>query len=143
MQLVFYNSNLKKDSAIHLAVVDCLLSIIILPYELRSTQPAKCKSTGLIFSLCGFSFSFFFQGKAGSPGERGPPGKPVSIVYHGNISLLKCSFMALISGPLFFFLSTLSKKTSLCPVQTTQTCKLSSHPLLNVIYIIIALGVCQ
>lgn len=137
---MFYNSNLKKDSAIHLAVVDCLLSIIILPYELRSTQPAKCNSTGLTVWLF---FFLFFQGKAGSPGERGPPGKPVSIVYHRNISLLKCSFMALISGPLFFFLSTFSKKTSLCPVQTTQTCKLSSHPLLNVIYIIIALGVCQ
>ena len=41
-------------------------------------------------------FWFVLKGKAGSPGERGPPGKPVSIVYLVVIFLLNFSHWGLI-----------------------------------------------
>lgn len=109
-----------SSSFFHATVPHCLLSIIIFPVELDSFHS-------------GFSL---LQGKAGSPGERGPPGKPVSIVCHRKIFFHGFNFRA-------FSSVSLSKTTSLCPLQTTQTCKMSSHPLLNVMYVIIALGVCQ
>lgn len=133
-------SQFQKDSAIHLAVVDCLLSIIIFPYELRSTQPAKCNSTGLI-SLCGFSF--FFSGQSWKSRGQRPPGEACKYCLPREYFSAEMLFHGFNFRASFLFSFNLSKKTSLCPVQTTQTCKMSSHPLLNVIYIIIGLGVCQ
>lgn len=80
---------------------------------------------------------FSFEGQSWKSRRKRPSGEACKYC-------LPCGYFSCwnaLSG-LFFFLNW-SKKTSLWPEQTTQTYKMRSHPLLDVIYVIITLSVCQ
>lgn len=122
-QLELVYSNGKHNSLLEIALplmwllhMTMLTWYIIQPYK-EVIQFSKVLIFVIFFVICSSLFIIIIsvlQGKAGGPGERGPPGKLVSVVYLFDISLLNFHVRALI------ILSTFARSITLTTVDCTD-----------------------